>query len=88
MGVLSHNACNTGNLTAYSLQLSVFPEKSELVLFGFCIIPLAQKLNSCVVFGVSGDEYLNSAPQNRSECDSKGRVVVDAYIQAYVTEEA
>lgn len=55
--------------------------ESELGFFDFYIIPLARKLKSCGVFGVSSDEYLNYALQNRSEWESKGRDVVDSYIR-------
>ena len=50
--------------------------KGELGFFDFYIIPLAEKLKECGVFGVSGDEYLNYALQNRAEWEQKGREVV------------
>jgi class 3 adenylate cyclase len=40
------------------------------------IIPLAQKLNECGVFGVSYQESLNYAQQNRLEWERKGKEVV------------
>jgi hypothetical protein len=47
------------------------------------IIPLAQKLNECGVFGVSYDEYLNYAQQNRFEWEQKGEEIV-SHLRAYV----
>ena len=41
------------------------------------IIPLTKKLKDCGVFGVSSDEYLNYALQNRKEWTKKGQTVVD-----------
>ena len=38
--------------------------------------PLTQKLKDCGVFGVSSDEYLDYALQNRKEWSKKGRQVV------------
>jgi hypothetical protein len=35
-------------------------------------IPLAKKLKECGVFGVSSDEYLNYAMQNRAEWATRG----------------
>jgi hypothetical protein len=35
-------------------------------------IPLAKKLQECGVFGVSSDEYLNYAMQNRAEWAARG----------------
>lgn len=53
--------------------------KGELGFFDFYIIPLAKKLKECGVFGVSSDEYLTYATQNRREWEMKGREVVDEY---------
>ena len=39
-------------------------------------IPLAKKLKDCGVFGVSSDEYLNYALQNRAEWEARGQQVV------------
>lgn len=44
--------------------------------FEFYIIPLANKLKDCGVFGVSSDEYLNYAEQNRKEWALNGKTVV------------
>lgn len=45
---------------------STFWYKGELGFFDNYIIPLAKKLKDCNVFGVSSDEYLNYALQNRA----------------------
>lgn len=45
--------------------------QGEIGFFDFYIIPLARKLKSCGVFGVSSDEYLNYALQNRKEWEAK-----------------
>lgn len=46
------------------------------MFFDYYIIPLAKKLNDCGVFGVSSDEYLNYALENRSEWKEKGKDIV------------
>ena len=43
-------------------------------------IPLAKKLFTCGVFGVSSDEYLNNAIINRKEWAAKGEAMVKQYI--------
>jgi hypothetical protein len=48
----------------------------EIWFFDNYIIPLAQKLNDCGVFGVSYHEYLNYAQQNRVEWEHKGEELV------------
>ena len=53
----------------------------ELGFFDHYIIPLAKKLKECGVFGVSSDEYLNYALQNRAEWELKGRDMVEKYIK-------
>ena len=50
--------------------------KGEIGFFDFYIIPLAKKLKDCGVFGVSSDEYLNYAQQNRREWENKGLEIV------------
>lgn len=50
--------------------------EGEIGFFDYYIIPLAMKLKSCGVFGVSSDEYLNYAQQNRREWESKGLEIV------------
>jgi len=50
--------------------------KGELGFFDFYIIPLAKKLKECGVFGVSSDEYLSYALQNRKEWEARGEEMV------------
>jgi CheY-like chemotaxis protein len=50
--------------------------------FDYYIIPLAKKLKDCGVFGVSSDEYLNYAQQNRKEWELNGEKVVENMIQS------
>lgn len=57
--------------------------KGELGFFDNYIIPLANKLKECGVFGVSSDEYLNYALENRREWANKGEEVVEKYIKKY-----
>lgn len=57
--------------------------EGELKFFDNYIIPLAQKLKDCNVFGVSSDECLNYALRNRAEWADRGRAVVAEYIQAF-----
>jgi class 3 adenylate cyclase len=57
--------------------------KGEIGFFDFYIIPLAQKLSECGVFGVSSDEYLNYAIMNRNEWEKKGQDVVASYAKKY-----
>jgi class 3 adenylate cyclase len=54
--------------------------KAEIGFFDYYIIPLAQKLKSCGVFGVSGDEYLTYARQNRAEWEGKGESMVEQLV--------
>ncbi|CAJ1964576.1 unnamed protein product [Cylindrotheca closterium] len=57
--------------------------EGELGFYDHYIIPLAKKLKDCGVFGVSSDEYLNYAEENRSEWASKGRKVVAMLVAKY-----
>jgi hypothetical protein len=50
--------------------------KGEMGFFDFYIIPLAKKLKDCGVFGVSSDEYLSYATQNRKEWERRGEEMV------------
>lgn len=50
--------------------------QGELGFFDNYVIPLANKLNGCGVFGVSGEEYLNYALENRREWAMKGEEIV------------
>ncbi len=51
--------------------------KGEIWFFDNYIIPLAKKLEECNVFGVSCDEYLTYAMQNRHEWELKGEDIVN-----------
>ncbi|MGK3760746.1 MAG: hypothetical protein ACI8RD_013064 [Bacillariaceae sp.] len=51
--------------------------KGEIGFFDFYIIPLAQKIKQCQVFGVSSDEYLSYALQNRVEWEERGKELVE-----------
>mmetsp|Transcript_24295 Transcript_24295/g.59496 ORF Transcript_24295/g.59496 Transcript_24295/m.59496 type:complete len:1200 (-) Transcript_24295:66-3665(-) len=49
----------------------------ELWFFDNYVIPLAKKLDDCGVFGVSSDECLNYALENRNEWEAKGKSIVE-----------
>jgi 3'5'-cyclic nucleotide phosphodiesterase len=55
--------------------------KGELGFFDFYIIPLAKKLKSCGVFGVSSDEYLDYALENRRQWEDRGADIVAEYAE-------
>lgn len=57
--------------------------EGELGFYDNYIIPLAKKLKDCGVFGVSSDEYLNYAEENRNEWASKGQKVVAMLVAKY-----
>jgi 3'5'-cyclic nucleotide phosphodiesterase len=50
--------------------------QGELAFFDFYIIPLAKKLRDCKAFGVSSDEFLNYAEQNREEWRRRGEEII------------
>jgi 3'5'-cyclic nucleotide phosphodiesterase len=54
--------------------------ENEIAFFDYYVIPLAQKLKQCGVFGLSSDEYLQNALANRREWVSKGEQVTKAII--------
>ena len=58
-----------------------FHPNSEIGFLDFYVIPLAKKLKDCGVFGVSSDEYLQYAQNNRNEWEEKGKEVVDELIE-------
>lgn len=51
--------------------------QGELWFFDNYVIPLARKLDDCGVFGVSSDECLNYAMENRNEWEDKGKSIVE-----------
>jgi 3'5'-cyclic nucleotide phosphodiesterase len=53
----------------------------ELWFFDNYVIPLATKLRECRVFGVSCDEFLDYATDNRNEWEAKGRAIVAELVQ-------
>ena len=50
--------------------------KDEINFFDFLIIRLAKKLKECGFFGVSSDEDLIYAQQNRNEWEQRGEGIV------------
>lgn len=52
--------------------------KGELWFFDNYVIPLAKKLKECGAFGISSDEYLHYALENRAEWERKGEAIVEA----------
>jgi class 3 adenylate cyclase len=61
--------------------------QGELGFFDNYVIPLAKKLKECGVFGVSSDEYLNYALENRREWASKGEESVARMVEKYSNKE-
>jgi class 3 adenylate cyclase len=59
----------------------------ELWFFDNYVIPLARKLEECQVFGVSSDEYLNYALENRKEWEQKGKEIVKNFSVSYQTSK-
>eukprot|EP00980_Cylindrotheca_fusiformis_P005498 scaffold1170_cov122-Cylindrotheca_fusiformis.AAC.6 len=57
--------------------------KGEIGFFDFYVIPLAKKLDSCGVFGVSSYEYLSYAISNRAEWTREGEKLVQQYLAKY-----
>ena len=57
--------------------------KGELWFFDNYIIPLAKKLKECGVFGVSCDEVLDYANDNRMEWEQKGQEIVAQWASEY-----
>ena len=57
--------------------------EGELGFFDHYILPLARKLKECGVFGVSSDEYLTYATQNREEWRTRGQEIVQEMMANY-----
>lgn len=66
---------------------STFWYQGEIGFFDNYIIPLAKKLKNCGVFGVSSDEYLNYAVQNRAEWEERGQDLVNEMMERIKREE-
>lgn len=60
--------------------------QGELDFFDNYVIPLARNLEECNVFGVSCDEYLSYALENRHEWEQKGKQMVAEMVSAYEQE--
>lgn len=65
----------------------LFWYKGELGFFDNYIIPLAKKLKDCGVFGVSSEECLNYALQNRAEWEVRGQEIVQELIEEFPDED-
>eukprot|EP00980_Cylindrotheca_fusiformis_P002341 scaffold543_cov119-Cylindrotheca_fusiformis.AAC.8 len=57
--------------------------KGEIGFFDYYVIPLARKLQSCGVFGVSSQEYLNYAMANREERIRDGEALIQQYLSTF-----
>ncbi len=55
--------------------------QGEVRFFDNYIIPLAKKLETCGVFGLSSDEYLSYALENRHEWVQKGEDIVKSMLE-------
>jgi class 3 adenylate cyclase len=62
---------------------SEFWVDGEVKFFDSYVIPLAKKLKECGVFGVSSEECLNYAMNNRNEWKSKGAQIVAELVLNY-----
>lgn len=62
---------------------STFWVEGELGFFDNYVIPLAKKLDECGVFGVSSDECLINATNNRKEWAAKGPKVVEEMTEKF-----
>eukprot|EP00980_Cylindrotheca_fusiformis_P012656 scaffold3091_cov117-Cylindrotheca_fusiformis.AAC.8 len=62
--------------------------KGEIGFFDYYVIPLARKLQSCGVFGVSSHEYLNYATANRDEWVREGEALVQQFLATFKEENA
>jgi len=58
----------------------------ELGFFDNYVIPLAKKLKDCGVFGVSSDEYLNYALENRREWANMGEDILKNLMEKFEIE--
>ena len=65
---------------------ATFWYKGELGFFDNYIIPLARKLKDCGVFGVSSEECLNYALQNRAEWEARGEDIVKELVAEFPDE--
>ena len=61
----------------------VLNSQGEMGFFDFYVIPLARKLKECGVFGVSSDEYLQYALENRREWEMKCKDVSEVMVTKF-----
>eukprot|EP00980_Cylindrotheca_fusiformis_P001907 scaffold437_cov111-Cylindrotheca_fusiformis.AAC.5 len=61
--------------------------KGEIAFFDFYVIPLAKKLQSSGVLGVSSHEYLNYALANRDEWVREGEALVREFLVKYRSQQ-
>ena len=83
--MLLYTACSYHHILlahSYRLVPNPYRYKGELGFFDNYVIPLAKKLKECNVFGVSSDECLNYALQNRAEWEERGQDIVKEMQQA------
>ncbi len=72
-----YQAWKDGRMGADPLE---FWYKGELGFFDNYVIPLANKLKECNVFGVSSDEYLGYALRNRAEWEERGEEILKSIV--------
>jgi hypothetical protein len=61
--------------------------EGELWFFDNYTILMATRLRESGVFGVSSDEYMSYAKDNRREWESKGAMLVDEWVAKYSTKD-
>lgn len=66
---------------------ATFWYEGEIKFFDNYVIPLAQRLKDCNVFGVSSDECLSFALRNRAEWENCGKAMVAEYIQDLMSSQ-
>ena len=71
----------------FPLDLHFNRYEGELGFFDNYVIPLARKLQACEVFGVSSNECLSYAMDNRDEWAVKGRTIVAELVAKYRPKE-
>jgi hypothetical protein len=57
--------------------------QGEIWFFDNCVIPLAQRVKDCGVFGVQGDDCLRNAISNKKEWTIKGNGIVKEMLSKY-----
>ena len=66
-----------------TLKLHLVSLEREIWFYDNYVIPLAKKLKDCGVLGVSSDEYLTYAENNRNEWEEKGEDIVKSMVEKY-----